>query len=70
MRLNPTIFVMISFFVAIGILLMEPFLPIEAQSDGKMKKFENSKMGLSFQYPSEWNLISNTPKDCEYNVVT
>ena len=29
----------------------QPKDAIEAQSNGEMKKFENSKMGLSFQYP-------------------
>ena len=70
MRLNPTIFVMISFFGAIGILLIAVVLPIEAQSGSEMKKFENSKMGLSFQYPAEWNLTSSEPEFCEYNSCT
>ena len=43
----------------------QPKDAIEAQSDGEMKKFENSKMGLSFQIPSEWNLTSSEPTDCE-----
>ena len=70
MRLNPTIFVMISFFGAIGILLIAVALPVEAQSNGEMKKFENSKMGLSFQIPSEWNLTSSEPQFCEFNACT
>ena len=48
----------------------QPKDAIEAQSDGEMKKFENSKMGLSFQYPSEWNLTSSEPELCEDNACT
>ena len=74
MRLNPTIFVIISFFGAIGILLIAVMLPIEAQSDSEMTKFENSQMGLSFQIPSEWNSTSSEPEFepqlCEYNACT
>ena len=48
----------------------QPKDAIEAQSDGEMKKFENSKMGLSFQIPSEWNLTSSEPQLCEDNACT
>ena len=67
MRLKPMIVVIISIFGVLGILLTSIALLVDAQSNGEMKTFENSKMGLSFQYPSEWNLISTKPRLCEYN---
>ena len=71
---KPTIIVMICCFVAIGILLTAGALPVKAQSNGEMTKFENSKMGLSFQIPSEWNSTSTEPQFepqfCEDNACT
>jgi hypothetical protein len=68
MRIKLVLFVVPIICFIIGISLSQVTSQVNAQLQNGLKKYENSKLGISFQYPSEWKEeleLSEPSEDCQ-----